>query len=95
MTGVSSQTLSERDFGDDAMLRHACLSAVRVVRPAFRQMELIGNRQARLAGGNRQTDRDLAVVVLAELAAILPRNPTECLPLGKPVSSTIQARIGP
>ena len=44
----------------------------------------------------RQRHRDLAIVLLAELAAILPRHPHRMLPfLGKPVSSMIQASIGP
>ncbi len=40
-------------------------------------------------------DRSLAIDRIAEFTAILPRNPTGCLPFfGIPVSSTIQARIG-
>ena len=46
--------------------------------------------------GERQRYGDLAIVLLAELAAVLRATPTECLPcLGKPVSSMIHASIGP
>jgi hypothetical protein len=42
---------------------------------------------------HRQGDGDLAIVLLADL--YWRATPTECRPfLGKPVSSTIQARIG-
>jgi len=46
-----------------------------VVRPRFRQIQPIGDRQARMLIRNRQRHRDLAVVFLADLAAILPRHP--------------------
>ena len=45
---------------------------------------------------DRQRNGDLAIVLLAELAAILPspRRPSACLFFGKPVSSMIQASTG-
>lgn len=60
--------------------------------PALRQIQSIGDRQAGRGVGNRQTDRDLAIV-LAELTAILPRHSHRMLALFfvNPVSSTIQA----
>lgn len=49
--------LREGDFGlgaEDDILRHTCLGPpVGILGPAFRQIELLGDRQARLAGGNR------------------------------------------
>jgi hypothetical protein len=44
-------------------------------RPLKRQIQAPGNRQARRMIGQRQADRDLAVVLLAELTAILTRHP--------------------
>ena len=43
--------------------------------PLQRQIQAPGDRQARRMIGQRQADRDLAVVLLAELAAILTRHP--------------------
>ena len=46
--------------------------------------------------GDRQRHRDLAVVLFAELTTVLRATPTKCRPFfGKPVSSMIQASIGP
>ena len=46
--------------------------------------------------GGRKRDRDLAIVLLAQLPAILARHPTGRPPFfGKPVSSMIQAWIFP
>ncbi len=46
--------------------------------------------------GNRKRQGDLTIVLLAQLAAKLPCNPNRMPPiLGKPVSSMIQASIGP
>jgi hypothetical protein len=46
-----------------------------VGRPLQRQIQPPGDRQARRMVGQRQADRDLAVVLFAELAAILTRHP--------------------
>ena len=40
----------------------------------MRQIQTIGDRQAGVIVGDRQADRDLAVVLLAELATVLPRH---------------------
>ena len=45
-----------------------------VLRPGFRQIQPITHRQARIVIGDRQRYRGLAIVLLAELAAILPRH---------------------
>ena len=72
------------------------LAAGGVRGPGLRQIKPIGDRQARMRVGQRQRNRRLAIVLLAELAAILARHSDRMLPfLGKPVSSTIQALIGP
>src|SRR6202034_3265956 len=44
----------------------------RVVGPVLWQIQSVGHRQAALMGGHRETHRYLAVVLLAQLAAILP-----------------------
>ena len=55
------------------LLGHARLLAAGSVRgPALRQIQAIGHRQARMSIGQRQRHCDLAIVLLAELAAILP-----------------------
>lgn len=91
--------LIERDLGlgakgdlcGNARLAPAC----RVRGPLLRQIQPPAHRQARMAVGKRQRNGGLAVVLLAELAAILPRPPTECRPFfGNLVSSMIQASIG-
>jgi hypothetical protein len=46
-----------------------------IFRPGFRQIQSIGNRQARMCVGDRWADRNRTIVLLAELAAILPRHP--------------------
>ena len=56
-------------------------AACRVARPFLRQVKPIAHRQAGLAVGKRQRDRRLAVVLLAQLAAILPRHPDRVLAL--------------
>src|SRR5262245_41407119 len=77
--------LAERDLrlgleGD--LSRHAgLLAALLVVGPRFGEIETHGNRQARLVAGHRQCHRHLAVVLLAELAAVLARNPDGMLAL--------------
>ena len=40
----------------------------------MRQIQAIGDRQAGVIVGDRQADRNLAVVLLAELTAVLPRH---------------------
>src|SRR5882757_7524727 len=56
-------------FGD------ACLAQTFAIpRPFLRQVQPIGHRQARMLIGKRQRYGDLAVVLLAKLTAILPRN---------------------
>jgi hypothetical protein len=70
--------LSERNlrFGaEDDIRRDARFGpSVGIVCPALRQIEPVGDRQARVIARNRQAHRDLAVVLLAELPAILPRH---------------------
>src|ERR1700677_3088574 len=70
-------------------------SAERIAGPVLGQIKTIGDGQASLMGGHRQTDGNLAVVLLAQLTAILSRHTDEWLPFfGNPVSSMIQAWIG-
>ena len=68
--------LVKRDLrlgAEDDILRDARFGAsVGIVGPALRQIEPVGDRQARMVIRHRQAHRDLAVVLLAELAAILP-----------------------
>ena len=70
--------LIERDLGlglKADLLRHpAFLRRVSVPGPALRQIQPIGHRQAGIGVGQRQRHRDLAVVLLAQLAAVLPRH---------------------
>jgi hypothetical protein len=49
--------------------------ADRIVGPFFRQIQPVGNGQAALVSSHRQAHRHLAVVLLAQLTAILPRHP--------------------
>ena len=44
----------------------------RVIGPCLGQIQAVGDGQAGVVVGNRQADRDLAVVLLAELATVLP-----------------------
>ena len=56
-------------------LRHARYPATfGVIRPFARQIQAVTQRQAPSLGPQRQTDRDAAIVCLANLAAVLPRN---------------------
>ena len=77
--------LLERDLrlgleGD--VLGHAGLPAPRlVIGPGLGQIEPIGDRQAGVLVRHRQRHRDLAVVLLAELAAVLPRHADRMLAL--------------
>jgi hypothetical protein len=72
-----SPQLRQRDLRlglEGSVRRHADLGPpVGIIRPVLRQVELVGDRQAGLVGGHRKADRDLAIVLLAALAAILPR----------------------
>ncbi len=54
---------------------------VGIGRPVFRQIEPIGHWQAGGVVGQRQRHRHLAIVLLAELAAILPRHADRVPPL--------------
>ena len=56
------------------ILRHARLLApVLIIRPLLRQIETIRDGKARMMVRNRKRNGDLAIVLLAELAAISPR----------------------
>ena len=64
------------------LLRHAGPGPpLGVARPGLGQVEPIGDRQAGMVVGHRQTHRHLTVVLLAELAAVLPRHPNRVLAL--------------
>ena len=97
----SSPDLVERDLGFRAegdVVRHTDLAAtVGVRRPVLGQVEPIGDRHAGDMVGDRQGYGDLAVVLLAELSAVLARDARpKCFPFfANPVSSTIQASIAP
>jgi hypothetical protein len=73
--GEGRLDLAERDRrlgGEADLLRHAGpATPFRVLGPPLRQVEPPGDRQARRGGGDREADRDLAVVLLAELPAVL------------------------
>src|SRR6267143_5534675 len=56
-----------------------------VPRPLLRQIQPVGDRQAAVVISQRQRNRDLTVVLLAELTAILSGHPNRMPPLfGKP-----------
>jgi len=62
--------------GKTRRFRHPGLGPARGIRrPLQWQIQPVGDRQAGRVVGNRQGDRYLAIVLLAELAAILPRYP--------------------
>src|SRR3954466_15796018 len=71
--------LIERNLGlglEGDLLRHTRLLAPGwIISPLLRQVEAIGDGQAGRAIGARERHRHLAVVLLAELAAILARHP--------------------
>src|SRR5436190_674478 len=80
--------LIERDLGlglEADFVGHArLLAALPVLRPALRQIEAIGYGQAGVVIGHRQRHCDLAVLLLAELPAILMRHADRMRPmLGK------------
>src|SRR6516164_4762060 len=60
-------------------------AADRIVAPLARQIEPIGDRQARMMVGDRQCHRYLAIGLLAELPAVLMMHPDRMRAfLGKP-----------
>jgi hypothetical protein len=67
-----------------------------IVRPGLWQIEAVRDWQAGMIGRKRQRDGDLAIVLFAELATILPGDTDRVDAfLGMPVSSTIQPRTVP
>ena len=76
--GAGGAELVQRDLGlglEDDIIRHACLSSpVRVIGPLMRQIQAIGDGQAGVIIGGRQAHGNLAVVLFAELPAVLPRH---------------------
>src|SRR4051812_26269781 len=59
-----------------AALRHPGLGPPRRIRgPGLRQVEPPGDRQAGPVVGHRQAHRHLAILLLAQLPAVLPRHP--------------------
>ena len=63
-------------------LRHFGRAPARLILgPILGQIKLIGDRQAGIVIGQRQRHRHLAVILLAELAAILPGYPDRVPPL--------------
>ena len=78
--GFGSRTdLIERNLGlglEGHLLGHTGLLAPGwIIRPLLRQVEAIGDRQAGRAIGKRERHSHLAIVLLAELSAILTRHP--------------------
>ena len=82
---IGPAQLIERDLRlglEHDLLRNPRLAlACAVARPFLRQIQPVGDRQARMAIGQRQRHRHLAVVLLAELTAILPRHADRMPPL--------------
>jgi hypothetical protein len=67
-----------------------------LVCPGLRQIEAVRDRQAGMIARERQRDGNLAIVLFAELAAILPGDTDRVNALLRmPVSSTIQPRTAP
>jgi len=83
--GECGADLLERDLRlglERHLIRHAGLAPpFRVVGPALGQVEPIGDRQTGLLVGEGERHRHLAVVGLAEDAAVLPRHPDRVLAL--------------
>src|SRR4051812_42053950 len=78
--GLGSRTdLIERNLGfglEGDLLRHTRLLAPGwIISPLLREIEAIGDGQAGGAIGERERHSHLAIVLLAELAAILARDP--------------------
>jgi hypothetical protein len=57
------------------------LAPRRVIGPIFRQIQPVGDRQTSRVIGDRQRHRDLAIILLAEPPAVLPRNAYRMNPL--------------
>ncbi len=70
--------LLERDRGlrlEPDVLRAPGLGPARPVRrPVLTQVEPIGDREAGVRGGDREGDGDLAILLFAQLATVLPRD---------------------
>src|SRR5207342_673444 len=67
---------------EDDILRDTCLGpSLGIVRPGLRQIEPICYRQAGVIVGHRQAHRDLAIILLTQLSAVLPRNADRMLAL--------------
>jgi hypothetical protein len=97
-SGMNRRDLKERDL----WLRLALdlLRDMRLVlglsdHLCLRQIDRVGDRQARRIIGNRQCHCDLTIVLLAEPTAILPRDADQMDPFFvMPVSSTILTSAG-
>src|SRR6266478_2459736 len=64
------------------LLGYPCLApTLAILSPLLRQIQAISHRQACVVIGKRQRHRDLAVVLLADLATVLPRHPHRVAPL--------------
>jgi hypothetical protein len=64
---------AERFGAEDDFVRSPGLpTALRVLAPGFRQVELVGNRKAGGVGAGREADGHQAVVLFADLSAVLP-----------------------
>src|SRR3954451_21589142 len=78
-TGKRGSAQRQRDLGlglETDLVRNSYLAPTFLIaRPHLRQIQPIGHRQARIVIGDRQRHRDLTVVLLAKLAAILSRYP--------------------
>ena len=74
--GVRALNLVECDLWlglkDDFLWNAGFLAARAIVGPRFGQIQSMRNRQAGRIIGDRKRHRDLAIVLLAQLAAILP-----------------------
>lgn len=63
----------ERFGAEDDLVRYPGLpTALRVLAPGFRQVEFVGDRKAGCVGADREADGHLAVVLFADLSAVLP-----------------------
>jgi len=62
----------ERFGAEDDLVRYPGLpTALRVLAPGFRQVEFVGDRKAGGVGADREADGHLAVVLFADLSAVL------------------------
>src|SRR4051794_39221882 len=59
---------------DDIFGYASCGASGGIINPLVRQIQAISERQAGVIVGRRNAHRDLAVVLLAELPAVLPRH---------------------